>query len=74
MERSSTKDHDVLIRLDQKVSDLILKVSKLTDDITQQLADHETRLRALEKVRWLVAGGAGILGAIITVLVQHFVK
>ncbi len=44
------KDHDLLIRLDQKVDNLIISMDKLNDGTTQQLAQHDLRINALEKL------------------------
>lgn len=44
-------DHDLLIRLDEKVDALHKKVDTLTND-------HEKRIRSLEKQRWMIIGGA----------------
>jgi hypothetical protein len=51
-------DHDLLIRLDEKVTGMIHKLDNLTDD-------HEKRIRTLEIWRWIsigagAAGGAGL--------------
>lgn len=44
------KDHDLLIRVDQKVDNLIDSMDKLSDGMTKELADHELRINAIEKV------------------------
>lgn len=49
-------DHDLLIRLDQKVDTLHDKVSVLTDD-------HEDRIRSLEKRVW---GASAIVSVVVT--------
>lgn len=51
-------DHDILIRLDEKVTGMVQKLDNLHDD-------HEVRLRSVEKWRWIstglgTAGGAGL--------------
>ncbi len=58
-----TTDHDLLIRVDQKVSDLHGKVDKLTDD-------HERRIRVLEKNKWLVTGAATALATAANFLID----
>lgn len=35
-----------------------------------QMADHEQRLRFLERKLWLIMGGSGTLGGLITVLIS----
>lgn len=47
-------DHDLLIRLDEKVTALVKSVSLLTDD-------HEKRIRRLERICY---GGLAILSGI----------
>lgn len=59
-------DHDLLIRLDEKVETLIRKVDALTDD-------HEDRIRSLERQRWLFAGGASVIGTMGGWLIQFLV-
>lgn len=50
-------DHDILIRLDEKVDSLHSKVDKLTDD-------HEKRLRSLEKQKWIIMGGTSAVATL----------
>jgi len=52
------QDHDILIRLTEKVDNLIEKVNTLTDD-------HEKRIRSLEKYVWKALGALAIADAII---------
>ena len=54
----SQSDHDIIIRIDERVNALHMKVDKLTDD-------HEDRIRSLEKEanRWL--GRQSMIGGII---------
>lgn len=54
--------HEITNRLERAVAQL--------EAIIEQGKDHETRIRALERFRWLVAGGAGVLGY----LVSHLSK
>jgi hypothetical protein len=35
-----------------------------------QMADHESRLRFLEKKLWIIMGGSGVLGGTITALIS----
>lgn len=52
------QDHDLLIRLDQKVETLIKSVDVLTND-------HEARLRSIEKYVWKALGGLTIIDVVI---------
>jgi anti-sigma-K factor RskA len=54
-----TNDHDLLIRLDEKVDGLHRKIDTLTDD-------HEVRIRSLERWRWIVVGMSAIVASVIT--------
>lgn len=47
-------DHDLLITLHEKVTNLIEKVSTLTDD-------HEQRIRVLERFRWVIIGAVVVI-------------
>jgi hypothetical protein len=58
-------DHDLLIRLDQKVDGMVEKIDTLTDD-------HETRIRALERQRWIIVGGATVLSTLVGYAAQFF--
>jgi hypothetical protein len=57
-------DHDLLITLHEKVSNLISQVSRLTDD-------HESRIRALEKFRWIIVGALIAVQAISDVIIYY---
>lgn len=35
-----------------------------------QMADHEARLRFLERKLWLIMGGSGVLGGLVTALIS----
>lgn len=68
MNESAVKDlsdHDLLIRLDQKVDGLHDKVNVLTDD-------HEARIRSLEVKAWVWTGASGILASAVTYVLSHF--
>ena len=41
-------DHDLLVRLDQKVTDLKTDVKEIKDGTAAAIADHEIRLKKLE--------------------------
>lgn len=56
-------DHDLLIRLDEKMNGLLEKITPLA-------ADHETRLRALERWRWIIVGIAVAASTLLSYLLQ----
>ncbi len=64
-------DHDLLIRVDQKVDTLHEKISLLTDD-------HEKRIRMVERNQWRWSGASGVIGAALSfaanLAVSHFAK
>lgn len=41
-------DHDLLIRVDENVKNLIIEIKDMKDGTTVKLTDHELRLRRLE--------------------------
>lgn len=51
--------HDVVTRVETKLDAFTTQAQNLTTDI----ADHESRLRVLEKTVWRAAGMATIVGA-----------
>jgi hypothetical protein len=63
----TVNDHDLLIRLDEKVTAINAKLDGLTDD-------HESRIRALEKWRWISAGLGTAGGAGIAALLQRLLS
>lgn len=48
MTRDDNTDHDLLVRVDEKLNGLSRSVSDMRDGVSKQLADHEHRLRQLE--------------------------
>lgn len=45
-----TPDHDLLIILTTKVDGLSAKLDNMQNGVTQQLANHEQRINAIEKI------------------------
>jgi len=41
----------------------LLEVESLVDPIPAKVADHEVRIRAIEKYLWIWIGASGVLGA-----------
>lgn len=58
------QDHDLLIRLEEKVDNLIERVDLISKNVKAQVDDHETRLRFIEKYVWLALGALTVLQAI----------
>jgi hypothetical protein len=45
----SIRDHDLLIRLDQKVDQVSVDIKDLKDGTSKTVSDHESRLRDIEE-------------------------
>ena len=57
-DRRQNNDHDLLIRLDEKVDSLSKKLDDHFNNTETQVKDHESRIRFLERYAW---GAIGIL-------------
>lgn len=58
------------IELIKQVERLNEKIPTHIDWVERNIKDHEMRIRALERKVWVVAGAAGVVGAIVTFLAQ----
>lgn len=58
------------IELIKQVERLNEKIPTHVDWVERNIKDHEMRLRAIERKIWIVAGAAGVIGAVITFFVQ----
>jgi hypothetical protein len=68
-----TTDHDLLIRIDERLDTLTTVVHQMKADMQDRFKQDEDRITALERWRWYVAGGmASVLGAV--ELLSKFVK
>lgn len=56
-----TSDHDLLIRVDENVKNLIIEIKDMRDGTSAQLTDHELRLRRLEQWGFMALGALLIL-------------
>lgn len=64
-----SQDHDVMLaigRLEGKLDSLI----QLRQQQQQEIRDLDTRVRALESAKSLIIGGAGIVSASVTLLLN----
>lgn len=78
-----SSDHDLLIELKTKMDGIKADIKDLGDGTSKTIADHETRIRTVEKaldefptVKKLVYGAAGlilvsVLSAIVYLVVSH---
>lgn len=48
LEKTMTSDHDLLIRIDEKLTAFVTESRQVTQNITNQVSDHEARLRIQE--------------------------
>lgn len=64
----SKEDRDLLIRLDEKVTNLATEVKDMRDETKMQVQDHENRIRMLERNTYI---GMGAL-AVIQFLLAYF--
>lgn len=58
------------IELIKQVERLNEKIPTHVDWVERNIKDHEMRLRALERKVWIVAGAAGVIGAVVTFFAQ----
>ena len=58
------------IELIKQVERLNEKIPTHIDWVERNMKDHELRLRALERKIWVVSGGAGVIGAALSVIWQ----
>ena len=58
------------IELIKQVERLNEKLPTHVEWVERNLFDHEKRLRAIERKIWIVAGAAGVIGAIVSFLAQ----
>lgn len=49
---------------DEAIRDLLVEIKTKLDLLLPQHADHETRLRALERTKWLAVGAAAAAGGV----------
>lgn len=66
MDSQQHPDHDLLIRLDENVKELIRRF----DGFIQTQTDHEKRIQQLEGWRWKLIGMAAGAGAAATFIVN----
>lgn len=72
---TSSPDHDLLQRLDQKVDGIIVQIAGISDGVNTQIKDHETRLNALETSKTtqsvMLSIGIGLLSILVGIIVYH---
>lgn len=61
----SREDRDLLIELRTEMLGMRLDIKELKEGTATKLADHETRLRFIERYMWLAIGALGVIQFII---------
>lgn len=67
-------DHDLLIKLESKISELVEKIEEMKEAVANGVKDHERRIRFLEKSLYLTWGGITVITAIIYYASNFFKK
>lgn len=57
---------------DQDDRDLLVRIDTKLDVALKQQADHETRIRRIERNMWLALGAAAVGGGTLSQLLGHF--
>lgn len=55
---------DGIVITNEKIYEILMEVRDTVKPLPEKSADHEIRIRALERRMYLAAGGAGILGSL----------
>lgn len=71
MDNSYSTDHDLLIKIDQKLSDFIETSGPAHLLLIKLIDGHEVRLRSIEKFQWGTVAIAGFLAGLISLLVRY---
>lgn len=74
---TTTQMYDELRAVHQVVTSTKSALDRIADSVTDarsDVADHEARIRALERSRWAIGGAATLLGAGLSQLVQAMGK
>lgn len=64
------KDHDLVIRIDENVKSLIAEIKDMKDGTSEQLKDHEVRIRKLEVWGAMAIGGAYAISFLLKFLIH----
>jgi len=70
MDTQNTSDHDLLIELRTEMRGMRDDIKKMNDGTVQTLADHEIRIRKIEKWVWLAIGGLAVIQILATSLLK----
>lgn len=61
----NSADHDLLIEVNTTLKYVREEIGQLTQSISDNGLDHETRIRSLERQRWMIVGASSIVAALI---------
>ena len=63
-------DHNLLIRLDENVKHLLLKVDRMEANTTNRVDQLEKRIDNLESLKWQLMGAASVLAFLVSLVLQ----
>ena len=69
----SQEDHDLLIRIDTKLSNFVESVSNHIKDDAAQFTKLNVRLDFLEKAFWRLAGGISVVVVLASLVARLFI-
>lgn len=52
----------------------LLEIESKVADLPTDVADHEARIRTLEKTTWAMSGIAGVVGSVLTFIVAEVLR
>ena len=67
--QDTTSDHDLLIEIKTELRLLRDSIASESKETSRRIADHELRLRALERSKWVTVGGASVVATLINFIV-----
>lgn len=68
------EDRDLLIELRTRMEGMTSSVERIEKAISTKEADHENRIRSLERQRWFIAGGSSTLATAISTAVTLLIN
>lgn len=64
--------YETLMQLKTEVAILNDKIPSEIEKTDKEIADHEGRIRKLERMIWIATGSAGAVGSAITTFIANF--
>ena len=73
-----SEDHDLLIRLEEKMAGLKMDIKDLKNGTSAKISDHESRIFQLEKSKSgqtiLISIGTALVALLVSILVYHLLN